>query len=76
MVLLELVLASAAAAGEEKSQAAFYLAGGLLAAWGVLLGVLGTVRPSLPSGQGGARAIMGLTGLLVVGACVSAALTG
>lgn len=66
----------AAVEGEESSKTLFYVMGGALAAWAVLLGLAGIMRPSLPGGEGGARAVIGITVLLVVGACASAVVTG
>jgi len=47
----------------------FLVVGGLLAAFGVLSGVLGIVRPNLPDGL--ANALMGIGAVLVVGTMIS-----
>ena len=74
-----LILAAAAAetAGEEgASHLPFYLLGGALALWGVLVAAFGMSRQSFPATTGARNAVMLVTTLLVVGACGSAALTG
>ncbi len=69
-----LILASAEGA-EETSKVPFYLAGGLLTLFAVLVGALGVVRHDFPSSQGAARAVMGLAALLVVVTMVTSVLT-
>jgi hypothetical protein len=56
-----------AAAEAHRSETPFYVAGGVLAGFAVLISILGFVRPSFPSGDGGTRAVMG-TSVLLVGA--------
>ncbi len=58
------------------SKVPFYVAGGLLAAWAVLIGVLGVRRPTFPGGERGARVVMALSALLVAAAMVTAVITG
>ncbi len=48
-------------AAAEPSKVPFYLAGGALAAWAVVLAALGLTRPSFPDGERGARAVMGIS---------------
>ena len=57
-----------AAAAEEahKSQTPFYIAGGVLAVFAVVVAAIGITRPQL--GGGFARAVMGIGALLVVAA--------
>ena len=50
----------------------FYVAGGLLAVFAVLVSVLGFRRPEFPAGAGGARAVMALGALLVAAAMATA----
>jgi plastocyanin len=60
----------------EKSKVAFYLAGGLLALWAVVVSVgLGLRRPDFPGGRGGQTAVIAITAILVVAAMGSAVLT-
>ena len=77
MELIDLVvLAAASGQEEETSKGAFYLLGGLLAAWAVVLGALGIVRHgTFPPSPGAARAVMGISAVLVAGAMASAVLT-
>jgi hypothetical protein len=51
------VLTLLLAAGE-PSKVPFYLAGGALAAWAVVLAALGLTRPSFPYSNRGARGVM------------------
>jgi plastocyanin len=53
------------AAAGEKSKTAFYIAGGVLAAWAVIVSVVGVTRPGFPGGQTGERAVIGVSVLLV-----------
>ena len=70
-----LVLAAAEAAKEEKSHVPFYICGGLLAVWAVVVSVIGFSRPDFPSSQGQQRAAMLLTVVLVVSAMATAVAT-
>jgi hypothetical protein len=56
------------------SKVPFYLAGGLLAGWAVLLGLTGLRYPEFPGSAGRARLVMLTTGLLVA-ATLTAAVT-
>jgi hypothetical protein len=58
------------AAAEHTSKTAFYVAGGVLAAWAVLVGVIGVTRPAFPNGASGARVVM--LGTLVLAAAAMA----
>ena len=70
-----LVLAAAEAAKEEKSHTAFYICGGLLAIWAVVVSVIGLTQPNFPVTEGQRRGVMGLTVLLVASAMVTAVAT-
>jgi hypothetical protein len=71
-----LVLATSAASEDEPSKVAFYVLGGLLAAFGVALGGLGITRHAdFPATKAASRGIIGVAALLVVGAMLSAVLT-
>jgi hypothetical protein len=69
------ILATVAEHSEEGSKTAFYVAAGVLAAWAVLVGVIGVTRPAFPNGQGGARVVMGVSAVLMVAAMATAVLT-
>jgi plastocyanin len=53
------------AAAGEKSKTPFYVAGGVLAAWAVLVSVVGVKRPGFPGGTNGERGVIGVSVLLV-----------
>ena len=53
------------AAVEHTSKAAFYVAGGVLAAWAVLIGVIGVTQPAFPHGERGGRVVMLVTFVLM-----------
>lgn len=62
-------------AAEESSKVPFYILGGMLALWAVILAWLGLTRPNFPPGERATRGVMGLTLLLAVLAVVAAAAT-
>jgi hypothetical protein len=67
---LSFILAAAEHAAEEhhKSELPFFVAGGLLASFAVLISVFGFKRPDFPSNEGGARGVMAVSAVLVAGA--------
>jgi hypothetical protein len=50
------------------SKVPFYFAGGVLAAWAVVLATLGLRNPTFPGGSSGQRAVMAFSLLLAVAA--------
>jgi hypothetical protein len=60
---------------DEGSKTAFYVAAGALACWAVLLGAFGVMRPAFPRGDGGARAVMLVSGVLMVATMACAVIT-
>lgn len=62
-------------AAAEPSKVPFYLAGGVLAGWAVVLAALGLTRPSFPYSERGGRAVMGISFLLMVAAVATAIAT-
>jgi hypothetical protein len=65
------------AAEEEPSKTAYYIAGSLLAAFAIVIAVIGIARhENFPPTPGAARAVMGIAVLLVVATMASAVLTG
>jgi hypothetical protein len=62
-------------AASEPSKVPFYLAGGVLAAWAVVLSAIGLTRPSFPYNGAGARAVMGVSFVLVTVAIAMAIVT-
>jgi plastocyanin len=75
MPVLSETIALLAAAEGESSQTAFYVAGGVLAVWAVIVSALGIRRPDFARSPGAARAVMGLSAVLVVVVLVSAVVT-
>ncbi len=65
-----------AAEQAEPSKTAFYLGGGLLALWAVVLALIGLSRPGFPGSAGAARGVYGISALLVVLAMATAIGTG
>jgi plastocyanin len=55
-------------AADHPSKAPFYIAGGLFAAWAVLLAFLGLSRSSFPGGKSGERAVIGISVVLAAAA--------
>jgi hypothetical protein len=76
MVAHSLVLFAAEAAKEEGSKVAFYVFGLLLAGWAVAVSVVGIRRPAFADARGARSGVVAVSAALVVGACLSAALTG
>jgi hypothetical protein len=58
----------AEAAGHEKSEVPFFIAGSLLATFAVLISVYGFKRPDFPATAAAARAVMGAGALFVFAA--------
>jgi hypothetical protein len=73
--MLYAIVLAVAEEGAEPSKTAFYVTGGALAAWAVLLGVAGLARAELPGSQAGERGIIGVTALLVAATLVTAITT-
>ena len=68
------VLAEVGAA-DEGSKTAFYIAGGALAAWAVLVSLIGIARPEFPAKAALARLTMLVSVVLVAGALSTAVIT-
>jgi len=72
-----LTLASAAPGEEESSKTAFYVAGGALALFAVLISAVGIARHEhFPPSRGLMGAIVAVCGLLVAATMATAILTG
>ena len=62
--------------GAEKSKVPFYIAGGALVVWALVLSVgLGMRKPDFPGSAAGERAVIALTAVLVLAAASMAVLT-
>ena len=60
----------------EKSKTAYYIAGGLLVAWALIVSVLlGLRKPDFPGSLGGQRIVMAITAVLVIAAASTAVIT-
>lgn len=62
--MLAFLVFAAEGAADHGSKTAFYVAGGALALWAVLVGGIGAMRPAFAEGEGTARAIMAGTVVL------------
>jgi hypothetical protein len=62
-------------AAAEPSKVPFYIAGGALAAYAVVLAGIGLTRPSFPYNERGERAVIGLSLVLIVIAIATAIVT-
>jgi hypothetical protein len=71
-----LLLLATAAEGAEPSKMPFFIAGGLLAAWAVLVSLIGLRSPDFPRGNGAARGVMAITAVLMVAAMATSIITG
>jgi predicted ABC-type sugar transport system permease subunit len=60
----------------EKSKAPFYVAGGVLVAWALIVSVgLGFRKPRFPDSAAGQRAVMAISIVLVLAAASTAVIT-
>jgi hypothetical protein len=62
-------------AADEPSKVPFFIIGGALAVYAVILGTIGIQRPDFPSNMGGQRGVIALTAVIVVAAVATAILT-
>ena len=74
--MLATLLILASTEGAEVSKTPFYLTGGLLTLFAVLVGALGVVKHDFPSSRGAASGVIGLAVLLVVATMAAAVLSG
>ncbi|HWH92792.1 MAG TPA: hypothetical protein VNT03_02930 [Baekduia sp.] len=72
--LIGLLLAAEEGA-EEPSKTAFYIFGGLLAVWAVVLSGIGMSQATFPATVGAKRGVIALTALFVVAAMATAVIT-
>jgi hypothetical protein len=74
--MLAFVLAASEIAGKEPSKTAFYICGGLLALWAVGISLVGIAsHDDFPASDGAARAVMGVSAVLVIAAAATAVAT-
>ncbi len=75
--MLHALITLAAAEGEESSKLLFYVCGGLLAVFAVVVSAIGiTRRDTFPASRGQARGVIALAALLVLAAMAAAVITG
>lgn len=67
-----LITLLAASEGGSQSYTLFYVVGGILAVFGVLVSVVGFMKPDFPSSDVESRAVMGLGAILAVAAGAAA----
>jgi hypothetical protein len=75
--VLATLIAFAAEEGAEPSKTLFYICGGLLAAWAVIVSAIGIrSHETFPPSRSAARGVMAISVVLVLCAMGSAVLTG
>jgi hypothetical protein len=74
-MLATLLTFATEAAEEESSKTAFYVLGGVAAAWAVILFAIGMRTETFPRSAGAQRGVMAISVLVVIGAMASAVLT-
>ena len=62
-------------AAGQPSKVPFYVMGGLLATWAVVLSAIGLSRAQFPFSARGARAVMAISAVLVLGTVTTAVAT-
>jgi hypothetical protein len=70
-----LLLLATVAEEAEPSKTPFFIVGGLLALWAVLVSVIGLRSPDFPRGPGAARGVMAITAVLMVAAMATSIIT-
>ena len=60
---------------DHGDKTAFYVAAGVFAAWAVVIGVYGVMRPAFPRGDGGTRGVMLVSGVLMLATLATAVIT-
>ena len=64
-----------AASEAEPSKVPFYIAGGALVLWALLVSSFGIRRETFPSSEGQTRAVLGISALLIACAMATAVIT-
>ena len=72
---MPLALLQIAAEEAEKSKVPFFVAGGLLAAWAIVLFVVGMRSQAFPGGQSGERTVVAVSLVLMAAAMATAVIT-
>jgi hypothetical protein len=74
-MLATLLTFATEAAEEETSKTAFYVLGGVAAAWAIVLFAVGMRSESFPGSRAAQRGVIAISVLVVLGAMASAVLT-
>ncbi len=75
-MLVQLLTFAATEGGHETSKTAFYVLGGILAVWAVLVAAMGITRhETFPPSSGGKAAVMAISAVLVVATMAASVLT-
>ena len=75
-MLATLIAFAASEEGHESSKTLFYVCGGLLAVWALVVSALGIrAHETFPPSSGAARGVMGISVLLILLAMASAVIT-
>lgn len=69
------LITAAESGAEESSKTAFYICGGLLAAWAVVLSLIGMSSETFPATVGAKRGVIAITSVFVVAAMATAVIT-
>jgi hypothetical protein len=69
------LITAAESGAEESSKTAFYICGGLLAAWAVVLSVIGMSSETFPGTVGAKRGVIAITLVFVAAAMATAVIT-
>ena len=73
--MLASLITFAAEEAAEPSKVPFYICGGLLAVWAVLIGLFAIRRETFPASQGQARGVMAISVVLILAAMATAVIT-
>ena len=73
--MLVLALLQEAAAEAEPSKVPFFIAGGLLAFWAIVMFAVGMRNRTFPGGQSGERGVIAVSVVLVLAAMATAVIT-
>lgn len=73
--MLHALVMLAAAEAEEKSKVPFFIAGGALAVWAIVMFAVGMRSPTFPGGQSGQRGVIVVSVVLVLAAMATAVIT-
>jgi hypothetical protein len=69
------LITAAESGAEESSKTAFYICGGLLAAWAVVLSAIGMSSETFPATVGAKRGVIAVTLVFVAAAMATAVIT-